>query len=174
MFDQEDHYLGNYKLLSFTTGQLIFWHTESNNISSWSWNIEARSKTSTGSLHPWLEPSLHSMGMPRVLVALLPPSHPHHTQIPSTSFPFLIRTSFLISSSWSMIPVRVLWIFLTGVRVFYRDNLEQDAWDVWKDVESIDRKGREGEGGGGEKFCANRVSLEDSDRLSWFPVYFLR
>ncbi|KAJ6732145.1 hypothetical protein OIU79_003295 [Salix purpurea] len=32
--------------------------------------------------------------------ALPPPSHPHRTQIPNTSSPFLIQTSSLIDDSW--------------------------------------------------------------------------
>ncbi|KAJ6673820.1 hypothetical protein OIU85_012794, partial [Salix viminalis] len=32
--------------------------------------------------------------------AFPPPSHPHRTQIPNTSSPFLIQTSSLIDDSW--------------------------------------------------------------------------
>lgn len=44
-----------------------------------------------------------------------------------------------------MIPSR-LWIFLTGVRVFYRDNLEQDALRCLERCRKHRQVAREGKG----------------------------
>ena len=54
--------------------------------SSWSWCTWARSKISTGSQHPWLQPCHHNKGMILGLVADQVPSLPRRTRPCATFF----------------------------------------------------------------------------------------